>query len=356
MFNEKIKLSEEIVREIIDENYDLGEILSITPLESGHESDNVKFSTKEGDFVLKLHFYPNLDQIQDRMNVFELLHEYGVKVPIPIKTKIKDFVTSYDENNLLVVLTFISGEPIYREDKPLMYSWMKWFGKQFGIFHNKSKQIPFELYKQKRKNGETYELPSLPGEWILQRYNERDFLLPEHEKNKEIIEAFEQFLVDVEESDLSQLTTGITHEDMIPGNFLKENEELKGILDFEGGYCSLMADVGRWVMYTSLYKPEVKNYFIDFIIPYLEHSEIPVEELKSLTLFLRSTAYLQFFYYAYRIYNNISQGCDNEEDPKEENWRGFTDAVSLVELTNSIENDYFYDLASQVLNKQHFLP
>ncbi len=350
MFNEKIKLSEEIVREIIDENYDLGEILSITPLESGHESDNVKFSTKKGDFVLKLYVYPNLDQFQDRMNEYELLHEYGVKVPIPIKNKKKVFVTSYDEKNLLVVLTFISGEPIYREDEPLMYSWMKWFGKQFGIFHNKSKQIPFELYKQKMKNGESYELPLPPGDWILQLYNEREFLLPEHDKNKEIIEAFEQFLVDVEESDLSQLTTGIAHGDMMPGNFLKKNEELKGILDFGGGYYSLMADIGRWLMYTKLYKPEVKNYFKDFILPYLEHSEIPVKELKSLTLFLRSTAYLQYFYYAYRIHNNITQGLEEDEleDSEVYNWRGFNDGIKFVEIFSKIDNNYFYDLATQV--------
>lgn len=38
----------------------------------------------------------------------------------------------------------------------------------------------------------------------------------------------------------------------------------------------------------------------------------------------------------------------DEENPIEKNWIGFTDAVSFFELTNSIENDYFYDLAHQL--------
>lgn len=96
MFEEKIKLSEDTVNQIVNNNYDLGEILHITPLESGHESDNIKFSTNKGDYVLKLYFYPRLDQIEKRMKVLELLNEYGVKVPIPIKTNKNNFVAKFD--------------------------------------------------------------------------------------------------------------------------------------------------------------------------------------------------------------------------------------------------------------------
>jgi len=349
MFEEKIKLTDENTRQIISEHYDLGDVVSITPLESGHESDNVKFSTSKGDYVLKLLFFPRLDIIQNRMQVLELLHEYGIKVPIPIKTKKKNYVAVYDENNLLVVLTFIPGKPIFRENKELMYSWMKWFGKQIGIFHNKSKQIPFEKYKQKMIDGDTIEISLPPGNWIMERYNERNKLLPNHKKNKEIIELFEKFLQSVEETDFSNLTSGIRHGDMMPANFFKEKEELMGILDIGGGYSFLMADIARWIMYTKLYISEVKDSFVDFIIPYLEYSKIPVEELKTVPILLQSTSYVQYFYFAYRIHNNITQGYDDEEDPIEENWKGFTGAISFVELIDTLDDNYFYDLAIEVL-------
>jgi len=352
MFEEKIKLSEDTVNQIVNNNYDLGEILHITPLESGHESDNIKFSTNKGDYVLKLYFYPRLDQIEKRMKVLELLNEYGVKVPIPIKTNRNIFVAKFDENNLLVVITFISGEPIYRENKPLVFQWMNWFGKQFGIFHYSSKQITSDKFNQLAKNESATSISKPPGEWLMERYNERDKLLPEHEHNEKILGYFEKFLRRIEETNFSKLTTGIVHGDMMPGNFLKEREELKGILDFGGGYSYLMADIGTWIFYTGFYKPELKDNYLDFILPYIEHSKIPIEELKALILFLRSRAYVQYFYFAYRVTNNITQGYDDEEDPIKKNWNGFIETIPFIELVNSIDDNYFYNLAINALKER----
>jgi Ser/Thr protein kinase RdoA (MazF antagonist) len=351
MYSNKIELSEENVKKIITDFYDLGEIISIIPLESGHESDNVKFSTPEGDFVLKLHFYPQLDGIRDKMNTHDLLHEAGVKVPIPINTRKKDFVAKYDKENLLVVHTFISGEPIYREDEKTMFSWMKWFGKQFGIFHKKSKNIPLEKIKQRVKNKDMDSISPPPGDWVLDRYKERNSILPEHEKNEKILKDFVQFLKIVRELDMSSFTAGLTHGDIFPGNFFKKNEELTGILDFGASYECLVSDLGTWVMYTSLYKPENRDYLKNFIKPYLKYSEIPIEELKIVPLLLKSRAYLQYFYFAFRIHNNITQGLEEEElkDASKHNWKGFTDGIYLVETANDLDNNYFYDLAIQAL-------
>jgi Ser/Thr protein kinase RdoA (MazF antagonist) len=353
MYSKKIELSEETVKSILTDFYNLGEILSIISLESGHESDNVKFSTSEGDYVLKLHFYPQLDSIRDKMHLHELLHEAGVKIPIPIKTRDKDFVAIYDKENLLVVHTFISGKPIQREDEKTMFRWMKWFGKQFGIYHKKSKDIPLEKIKQKVKNEEIGSISPPPGDWVLDRYKERDTILPEHEKNEKIIESFEQFVKIVDEIDMSKFTAGLTHGDIFPGNFFKENGELKGILDFGGGYDYLASDLGTWVMYTSLYKPENRDHFKDFIKPYLKHSEIPVEELKLVPLLLKSRSYLQYFYFAFRIHNNITQGLEDEEleEAPKHNWKGFTDGIYLVETANALDNNYFYDIAVQALQE-----
>ena len=351
MYEDKINLDTSTVEQIIEEFYDLGEILDISPLDSGHESDNVKVSSKKGDYVLRLHFYPQYDYIEVRMKIHELLHEYGVKVPTPIKTRDDNYIAKLDDNNLLVLMTFISGDPIFREDKEKMFKWMSWFGKQFGIFHFNSKKISLDLYKQKIGIGDIAKHQLPPGSWVMDRYNERDTLLPKHEKNSEIISGFEEFLETIEKSDFSELTMGVVHEDMMPANFFKKGNELMGILDFGCNYSYLITDIGTWIFYTKLYKPELKQNYLDFILPYLEYSKIPVEELKNLTLFLISRAYLQFFYFAFRVINNITQGYDDEEDPIEENRKSFEKAIPFVQLVTSIDSDYFYDIAIQALEE-----
>ncbi len=348
MSNEKTKLSEERAREVITEFYDLGEIHSVTPLESGHQSDNAKILTTKGVYVLKLLSGVHAEHQEDKMNLLELLHTYGVKIPIPIKTKANNYVVSIDLNKF-VVNSFIPGEAIYREDQSKMYNWMKWFGKQFGIFHKKSSQIPLEEINNKVKNNIFYDLSPPPSEWVMERYRESDIILPQHEKNKTILEYFKKFKEKSQKMVFSNLSRGIIHGDNMPGNFLKIKKELTGIIDFGSiGYYYLMADLGTWVMYTKLYDPVMKERFKDFIIPYLEFSEIPCDEIKLLPTFFRARTFVQYFYYAWRIYNNVTQGSeeeDTEEEVREYNWKGFTRGISLVEIGNSIDDNYFYDLS-----------
>ena len=45
---EKEKLSEVLIRKILNNHYDIGKIESITHLEEGHESDNSKVETDRG--------------------------------------------------------------------------------------------------------------------------------------------------------------------------------------------------------------------------------------------------------------------------------------------------------------------
>ncbi len=349
MSNLKVELSEDLVKDVFTNYYNLGEITYVTDLESGHESDNVKVTTSTGDYVLKLLFH-ELDIIEDKMNLSEILSSFGVKIPIPIRTKTNGWVVNYDENNLLVVHTFIPGESIYRDDKEEMYSNMKWFGKQFGIFHYNSKKIPLEIIQQRVKNKKLYELSLPPGEWIGEQYNNSETILPEHEKNNRILELFEEFIQKSQELKLANLSTGIIHGDLFPGNFLMENGKLTGIIDFGGAnFYYLMADLGTWVLYTTLYDLEVKERFQDFIIPYLEYSKVSVDELKTITFFFRARAFVQYFYFAYRINNNITQG--NFEEIGEDNWKGFTDGIFLVEAATDLVDNYFYDVAIQAINE-----
>ena len=50
---------------------------------------------------------------------------------------------------------------------------------------------------------------------------------------------------------------------------------------------------------------------------------------------------VQFFYFAYRMENEITQGLDEDET----NLEGFEDGIELVEATEKLSSDYFYDIS-----------
>ena len=87
-------LTNALVKEVIKKNYNLGEIKSITPLESGHESDNAKVITDKGEYVIKS-FTRKPENLREIIFLQTLLHSKGVKLPQPIKTVTNDFVVEY---------------------------------------------------------------------------------------------------------------------------------------------------------------------------------------------------------------------------------------------------------------------
>jgi len=162
-----------------------------------------------------------------------------------------------------------------------------------------------------------------------------------------VLKEFEIYLKEMDELFKSNLTKGIIHHDLKPGDFFTEQNKFTGILDLNGaGYSYLINELGTWVMYTSLYKPENTIHLKNFIKSYLEHSKIPIEELKFIPLLLKSRTFVQFFYFAYRCFNNITQGLGEGET----NMQGFEDGISLVESSLKIPKNYFFDFAQQVLN------
>jgi len=100
-------------------------------------------------------------------------------------------------------------------------------------------------------------------------------------------------------------------------------------------------------MYTNLYEPGTEENFKDFIIPYLEHSKVPIEELKYIPLFFKKRAFVQYFYFAYRVHNNITQGLEEGET----NIQGFEDSLLFIETSLNLDKNYFYDLAYQALEE-----
>ena len=341
-----MNLEKNLVEETIKNNFDIGEIISICSLESGHQSDNVRISTDRGEYVVK-YLPQDSDSLKETLILQDILFSHGVKLPKPVKTITGDLLVELSQNETIVVQSFIPGEAIADRFKnpEKMFSLMPWFGKHLGEFHYKSKSIN-ELEIRQRITREEFYDSTLGNQWVKEQYSKSDMILPPHEKNERILSEFEIYLKEINEVYKNNLTKGIIHTDIKPGDFFAKNEKLTGILDFNGAYYSyIMNELGTWVMYTSLYKEENKSYFQDFIEAYLEVSEIPLEELKFLSTFLKSRFFVQYFYFAFRIHNDITRGLDEGET----NMDGFKDAIRFVESSININSNYFYNLALDII-------
>ncbi|MCG3226846.1 MAG: phosphotransferase [Candidatus Heimdallarchaeota archaeon] len=344
---EKEKLSEVLIRKILNNHYDIGKIESITHLEEGHESDNSKVETDRGEFAIKL-LYHDEESAQRKMVALDLLTSHGVKAPKPIKTIKNEYYAIYKTNIPIMVTSFIQGKPIAFRETGEHFKHMKFFGKQIGIYHRISKSIPHSKIEEHYKHEEIHD-NSLQGSWVMERYEEADKILPNHEKNEKILKSYEQWIDTVEETiEKETLSKGIVHGDLFPGAFFVNEDKLTGILDFGGGYWYLMGDLGTWVMYTELEKPKHKNHFKEFIVPYLNQSGLSIEELKIIPLFYRARGYVQYFYFAWRCYHNLTHGLEEGET----NMEGFLDGIEIVEKTIALKQDYFYDLAVEALKEE----
>ena len=334
-------LSVSFIEEIFVKHYNLGKIDFITPLESGFQSDNAKVATETGIYVVKL-LHQSTEDAQDNMVIYDVLTSYGVKTAKPIKTISNDFAISLNSNQSLVVQSFVPGKPVFREDKEQMYEKMSWYGEQIGIFHRISNNIPLELIEQRIKS-KKYFVDSIKERIISSE--EAFAIFPEHEKNKWVKESFGRWKKEAYRIlEHAKLSKGIIHGDLKPGDLFIENGKLTGIIDFgASGYDYFMSELGSWSMYTRLYDTKVKERFKQFILHYLNQSKIPIEELKSLPFFIETRGYDQIFYFAYRLFHNITQGLDEGDD--EGNMVGYVDGIELVESAAKLDQDYFYDLA-----------
>lgn len=346
--NQKVGIwSVPFIEEIFLKHYNLGKISLITPLESGFQSDNAKVATETGIYVVKL-LHQSTEDAQDNMVIYDVLTSYGVKTAKPIKTISNGFAISLNSNQSLVVQSFVPGKPVFREDKEQMYEKMSWYGEQIGIFHRISNNIPLELIEQRIKS-KKYFVDSIKH--IINSKEEAFAIFPEHERNKWVKESFERWKKEAYRIlEHAKLSKGIIHGDLKPGDLFIENGKLTGIIDFgASGYDYFTSELGSWSMYTNLYDSKAKEKFKQFILHYLNQSKIPIEELKSLPFFIETRGYVQIFYFAYRLFHNITQGLDEDDD--EGNMVGYVDGIELVESAAKLDQDYFYDLAIEALEE-----
>ena len=341
-------LSVPFIEEIFHKHYNLGKIDLITPLESGFQSDNAKVTTETGIYVIKL-LHQSADYAHDNMVIYDILTLYGVKTAKPIKTISNDFAVSLSSNQSLVVQSFIPGKPVFRENKEQMYRKMSWYGEQIGIFHRISNNIPLELLEQRIKNKKYFDVDSV--KYIINSSERAFAIFPKHEKTGWVKQSFERWKKQAYRMlEHAKLSKGIIQGDLKPGDLFIENGRLTGIIDFgASNYDYFMSELGSWSYYTSLYDSKVQEKFKQFILPYLNQSKIPIEELKSLPFFIETRGYDGIFYFAHRLFHNITQGLEEGDD--EGNMVGYVDGIELVESAVKLDQDYFYDLANEALEE-----
>ena len=348
MNQKKAILSVPLIEEIFLKHYNLGKIDSITPLESGFQSDNAKITTEKGLYVMKL-LHQSVDYAHDNMVIHDILASYGVKTAKPIKTISNDFAISLSSNKSLVVQSFIPGKPVFRENREQMYRRMSWYGEQIGIFHRISNKIPLELLEQRIKNRRYFDVDAV--KYIINSSERAFAVFPEHEKNGWVKQSFERWKkIASRILEHAKLSKGIIQGDLKPGDLFIEKGRLTGIIDFgASNYDYFMSELGSWCYYTSLYDSKAQEKSKQFILPYLNRSKIPIEELKSLPFFIETRGYDGIFYFAHRLFHDITQGLDEGDD--EGNMVGYVDGIELVESAVKLDKDYFYDLAVEALEE-----
>ena len=188
-------LNDTLVREIVKNHYNLGEIKATNPLESGHESDNVKVTTEKGEYVIK-YFSQKPEDRRENIILQDLLFLKGVKLPKPIQTVTGDLVVEYSPTETITIQSFIPGKAIvFREEDPeKMYQLMSWFGKHLGDFHFLSKSIEETEIKQRIKREDFFDQTS-GLHWVKEQYSKADIILPQHEKNKIHLEFIDYIAV-----------------------------------------------------------------------------------------------------------------------------------------------------------------
>ncbi|MHA1305190.1 MAG: phosphotransferase [Candidatus Heimdallarchaeaceae archaeon] len=330
-------LTRKFIENVLESHYSLGELTRVDPiLESAFQSDNAIIQTSVGKFVIRL-LHHDFEFANSSMAVYELLAKEGLQTPKPIRTKTNELVI-VDNNRVIVIQEFVEGSPLKKDQD--IFSKMDFFGREIGKFHKISKSLKLETLSAKVKRKQFYI--DIIDELMA---NEDDVLnyLPKHEKNEWIIEQFDLWKKEAMEiKGLNHISKGVIQGDLKPEDFFIKNGELSGLLDFgAASYNYLMFDLGGWLMYTGLHYSKYSQEFQTFITSYLNSSGIPTEELMYLPFFYKTRGFLQIFYFAWRICNNVTQGLSYEK----ENEVGYSDGIRFVENSNKIPNDYFFRLA-----------
>jgi Ser/Thr protein kinase RdoA (MazF antagonist) len=322
--------------------YKIGRLNRMSILDSGFESDNVKIATEEGIYVMRV-IYQTPNRVFDTMKIYDLLVANDIKTAKPIKTRKGEYYIEINSTETLVIQEFINGQPYWREDlaknSAFYQKMLKLYGRELGKVHKVS-SIIFDNVKFREidpRNSTIQDIIKMNPSFL--RMSEHSYVQSEY--RKWVREAHKVLKC--------ELSFGVSHDDIKPGDFFLINDELSGILDFNAArFDFLVSDIAAMVMYCDMYQKENLIRFQSFIVPYLENSCVRLEELRFLQFFFKTRGFLQIFYFKYRIETHTLQGVNSEED----NLKGFRDGIEFLKAANKLSSDYFYDSAIMAITNQ----
>lgn len=190
------------------EQYDLGVVLHISPIEGGQANSSLKVSTVKGDFTLSICDEKNGEEIQNLTTILENLEEHNFPTTRLVKTK-DDRSFIFHKSKPVYIKKFLRGNTI-NELTPKM---VQQVGRSMAYLH--SLKPPVSIGNSFPYGIEAFE--DLLGESISHQY--LDWLAEK--------KSYLELAIDPD------MPKGFIHGDVFWDNLLFEDGSLVAILDFE---------------------------------------------------------------------------------------------------------------------------
>ncbi|MTI89004.1 MAG: homoserine kinase [Balneolaceae bacterium] len=207
--------------------YNLGEVTSVTPIESGFANENYRVVTARGKVLLRLVKQKSIQQLKYELNLLRYLQIQEFPTAYPIIRKDGEVITK-EENKLIVLFDYLEGkEPAMNSETTGQV------GAAIADLHNLSLWGHY-----KRPNDITIEKCLQ----LVKEFDSNDDTL------KSVFEYFKTETRKLAEPLSAMVPIGIIHSDVFTDNTIFREDCLVGIIDFEEACVDkLLIDVGTTI-------------------------------------------------------------------------------------------------------------
>ncbi|MBT4804538.1 homoserine kinase [Candidatus Woesearchaeota archaeon] len=240
----KTKFSKEELNKIIS-GYNLGQLKSFRPFETGAVQTNILLKTSKGKFVLRYYGQRTKKYVLFEVNILHYFRDHKYPCATPIRNIHGDFIGKYN-GKYFAIFNYLEGKHIKKPNN-IQYHQL---GKYLAKLHNLS-----QGYK--------------PDHWEVRENKDKKFCLDtakvESKKFKSKTEAKEKlkFLKrEISKVKLpGSLPKGVCHGDWDITNLKFEGNKLTGVLDFDDScYTHLIFDVANFIYYWAWMREKEFNF------------------------------------------------------------------------------------------------
>lgn len=273
--------------------YDLGEVLSVAPLDGGQANSSIKVTTGKGQFTLSICDEKNAEDIQNLTDILVNLEDQNFPTTRLIKTKEgRNFV--FHGEKPAYIKRFLEGR-VTNELEPKM---LKQVGQAMASLHSLK---PLDSMK-----------PSFPyGINVFDSLLESGF-------NHEYLDWLAEKKTYLEQAIDPAMPKGFIHGDIFWDNLLFENGSLVAILDFEEAcYYYKLFDHGMAAVGCCSGNGRFNiSHIKELLAGYAEHCPFTSQEKSQLNIFIEYSAVAASFW-RFRQYNIRYPGSPNKESYRE---------------------------------------